>query len=585
VAVIFVLWRQNRKRSTGLGLWVIEFVFQLFAILLTGLRGFIPDFISIIVANFLAIAGTIILYIGLQWYTGQKRLNWPNWLLLAAYTAVQVYYTYVQPDLFARTMNGNAALFLLCLQIALFMFSIPKEKLDRYSRSIGVVFAAYCVIIIARSIFDLMLPPSGDFMQSGIFDTLALLFYQMLFISLTFSLFLMVNRGLVVELADDLEELKQARAALARSEEKYAKAFHNIPNTVIITQVKDGRIIEVNDTFFTMTGFTRAESEGKTTIDLNVWGSTADRNKLVSAISEHGRVSGMETVFRRKNGRLFPAVVSSESLILDGIPCVITVVQDISKRKRAEGKVQELNRSLEARVQSRTAELEASNRELESFAYSVSHDLRTPLRSISGWSFLLKEESGSAINDTGINYIERIIGEVNLMGKLIDDLLDLSRVTRMELQKEPVDLSAAAASITARLASYSPKRKMEFVIQPGIIVNGDRRLLEVALTNLFDNAIKFTGKVKHPRVEFKHIHQDGESHLCISDNGVGFDPEDARNLFGPFQRLHSQADFPGTGIGLATVQRIIQRHGGRIWAEAIKGEGASFNFTLEEVHE
>ena len=583
--VIWFLWRQNRNRSYGLGLWLFEFAFQFTAIVLVALRGLIPDLLSIVIANSLVIAGTIFLYIGLQRYTGIKRVNFPNWILLGIYVTIQVYFTYIQPSLYIRTQNGSIALLLLCLQISALMLFTTREKRKEFSRFIGVVFAAYSVVISARIFIDFIIPPGADFFQSGIFDALALLTYQMLFIALTFGLFLLVNRNLVVELEQDIIELEKTRDALAKSEEKYAKAFHNIPDAITITRASDGSIIEVNDTFYTMTGFTKAESEGKTTIDLNLWGSIADRNKIVSIIIEQGCVDRMETVFRRKNGRLFPAVISCESLVFDGIPCVITVVQDITKRKRAEQKVVVLNRSLEARVKARTAELEASNLELESFAYSVSHDLRTPLRSISGWSYLVKEEAGTSLAKPVTGYLDRIMVEVQLMGKLIDDLLDLSRVTRVELQKEPVDLSAVAGTITARLASCYPQQNIEFIIQPGIVVSGDRRLLEVVLTNLFDNAIKFTSKIEQPRIEFKRVTDSGKDYLSISDNGVGFNPDDAGNLFGPFQRLHSQNEFPGTGVGLATVQRIILRHGGKIWAEAVKGEGASFNFTLEEVYE
>ena len=583
--VIAFLWQQNRRRTFGLGLWMAEFFFQFFAVLLVGLRGLIPDFLSIVVANFLVISGTIFLYVGLQRYLGVRRPNFPNWILLAVYTAIQVYFTYFQPSLFVRTQNGSFALLIVSAQIALLMLFPPKGKNHEYSHFIGAVFAAYCMVIMARITLDFLVPPAGEYFQSGLYDSLALLLYQMLFITLTFGLFLMVNRGLVSELATEIGELESARSALARSEEKYAKAFHNIPDAITITRASDGRIIEVNDTFYTMTGFSKTESEGQTTIDLNLWGNIADRDKIVSIIIEKGCVDRMETVFRRKNGRLFPAVISCESLVFGGVPCLITVVQDITKRKRAEQKVAILNRSLEARVKARTAELEASNLELESFAYSVSHDLRTPLRSISGWSYLIKEEAGNSLVGSVTGYLDRIMDEVSLMGKLIDDLLDLSRVTRVELQKEPVDLSAVAASITARLTAQHSHRSVEFIIQPGLIVSGDRRLLEVALTNLFDNAIKFTGKIEQPRIEFKRITNGEKHYLSISDNGVGFNPDDARNLFGPFQRLHSQSEFPGTGVGLATVQRIILRHGGKIWAESIKGEGASFNFTLEEMHE
>lgn len=225
--------------------------------------------------------------------------------------------------------------------------------------------------------------------------------------------------------------------------------------------------------------------------------------------------------------------------------------------------------------------LQKTQDELQSFSYSVSHDLRAPLRGIDGWSLALLEDYGGMLDQQGKEYIRRVRAETQHMGELIDDLLQLSRITRIGLHTEQVDLSAIAGEIAARLQENEPQRHVEFIIQKGLTANGDAHLLEVALTNLLQNAFKFTGNKPQARIEFGQIEIKSERVFFVRDNGAGFDMTFAKKLFGAFQRMHAASEFPGTGIGLATVQRIVYRHGGRIWAESIVNGGATFFFTLE----
>jgi len=255
---------------------------------------------------------------------------------------------------------------------------------------------------------------------------------------------------------------------------------------------------------------------------------------------------------------------------------------DVNERKLAEESIRRLNLELEERVRSRTAELEAANQELEAFTHSVSHDLRAPLRGIDGWSLALLEDYGQRLDAQGNKYLLRVRSEAQRMGRLIDDLLHLSRVSRAELVHGTVDLTSLAEAIAARLKEANPGRPIEFVVAPNLKCRGDAPLLEVALTNLLDNAVKFTGPRTPARVEFGQTECDGNTAFFVRDNGVGFDMEYAGMLFAPFQRLHKTSEFPGMGIGLATVQRVIHRHGGRIWAEAQVGAGATLYFTLGE---
>ncbi|MBF0302097.1 MAG: hypothetical protein HQK73_03585, partial [Desulfamplus sp.] len=254
--------------------------------------------------------------------------------------------------------------------------------------------------------------------------------------------------------------------------------------------------------------------------------------------------------------------------------------------------LEQLNNELEERVKQRTAQLEASNkelkianRELEAFCYSVSHDLRTPLRGIDGWSFVLAEEFDDVIGETGKQYIEKIRLETERMSELIDDLLNLSRITKTELVITPINISTLTASVVERLKERYSERKVEVAIQPELTAYGDIRMLDIVLTNLIENAFKFTSKTPVPKIEFGKIENlrlesRNRQIFYVKDNGAGFDMAYSAKLFGAFQRLHKISEFSGNGVGLATVDRIIQRHGGRVWAEGVVNQGATFYFSL-----
>jgi signal transduction histidine kinase len=299
---------------------------------------------------------------------------------------------------------------------------------------------------------------------------------------------------------------------------------------------------------------------------------------VICCLAINGTLHGLGTFsVENTNGSL---------LMLQMFICVATLsalvlAAAVTERKTAEAEVRKLISELEKRVQERTAQLEGTNKELEAFCYSVSHDLRAPLRTIRGFSEVLMEQYKPQLDARGQDYLRRTCDAGLQMDKLIEDLLKLSRLSRSDIQRSEVDLSAIVQQIATELARGEPGRTVEFAISPGVAANGDERLLRVVIDNLLRNAWKFTKKQPKARIEFGRENGDSSAYF-IRDNGVGFDMQYAGKLFGVFQRLHSAAEFAGSGVGLAIVQRVINRHGGKVWADAKVNSGATFYFTLPE---
>jgi signal transduction histidine kinase len=250
--------------------------------------------------------------------------------------------------------------------------------------------------------------------------------------------------------------------------------------------------------------------------------------------------------------------------------------------RKAQAALLDSERNLERLVAERTQELQNANRELEAFSYSVSHDLRAPLRGIDGFSCILLENHARELSPEAQGYLKRVRAAAKRMGEVIDDLLQLSKISGRELRRQDVDLSALARAVIASLQQLEPERNVELVLEEGLIAAADPGLVRILLDNLIGNAWKFTAKVATPRIEIGATPEGGGLRYYVRDNGAGFDMAYAQRLFGAFQRLHSESDFEGTGIGLATVQKIVDRHGGYVWANAVVGSGATFSFTLSK---
>ena len=384
----------------------------------------------------------------------------------------------------------------------------------------------------------------------------------------------------IVSVNRDITERKRAEEELAASEVRFRALIENSQEGLTLTDVN-------MKTFYRSQGARKITGNPNAEDDMINFIHSDDaamvKARFAEALKSPGESLPIELRVRHSDGHYVWIEGTLTNLLnLNGVKALVTNYRDVTGRKQAEEKIQQLNAELEQRVAERTRQLIATNRELEAFSYSVSHDLRAPLRGIDGWSLALLEDYGKALDDAARGYIGRVRSEAQRMGVLIDDMLKLSQVTRAEMQRTPVDMTALAATIAARLSQEDPGRQVEFVIAPGMACDADGALLEIALANLMGNAFKFSGKKATARIEVGVLPKGDAPEYFVRDNGAGFDMAHARKLFGAFQRMHRASEFSGTGIGLATVRRIINRHGGTLRAEAAVNEGATFYFTLGE---
>jgi PAS domain S-box-containing protein len=352
------------------------------------------------------------------------------------------------------------------------------------------------------------------------------------------------------------------------------------PDAIVISD-PDGRILLTNAQTEALFGYQREELYGQP-VEILIPDRFRSRHSglregYTAAARTRPMGAGVDLYARRKDGSEFPVQISLSPIWFEDGLSIFSAIRDITLQHEAEQSIRNLN----ARLARQNAELQAVNQELEAFSYSVSHDLRAPLRAIDGFSGILLNEHGDSLDVNAHTLLQRVRRAAQHMGGLIDDLLRLSRVTRTDLQIQDVDLSTLATEVAEAQRLEAPERAVTFSCAPGLVVRGDAKLLRIALENLLGNAWKFTGARSDARIEFGRREENGVSVYFVTDNGAGFDMAYADKLFGAFQRLHDSHEFPGSGIGLATVQRIIHKHGGRIWADAAVDQGASFHFTLQ----
>lgn len=373
-----------------------------------------------------------------------------------------------------------------------------------------------------------------------------------------------------IEFIIDITERKRTDEELRESREMFAAAFRTVQDALIISDIETGLIIDVNQAWISHWGYSREESIGRRSTELGVFTDIADRKRALEIMRKEGRLADFEIRIRTKSGELRDAILYVEQLMLHQKSLMLTIIHDITEHKRAE-----------IALHNRTEELENANRELKSFSYSVSHDLRSPITVIQGFSNILLEDYADKIDEHGRNIINHIITGIDKMSLIIESLLNLGRISRGTIICKRIDLGLIAESVISELKLTEPQRAVQVNIESIIPAHADPKLMTIALTNLIGNAWKYTGKNPDARIDIGFTTEEDTNVYFIRDNGAGFDMKFADKLFQPFQRLHSESEYAGTGVGLAIVQRIIQRHGGRIWAESEIEKGSTFYFTLD----
>ena len=375
----------------------------------------------------------------------------------------------------------------------------------------------------------------------------------------------------------DITERKRAEAAAA-----HLAAIVESSDDAIVGKDLNGIVTSWNQGAEKLFGYPAAEMIGQPVARLIPADRLAEETMILQRIAQGESVRDFETVRVRRDGRLIDVSVTV-SAIKDPAGRIIgasKVARSITERKQAEATIQELNAGLERRVAERTAQLEAANRELEAFSYSVSHDLRAPLRAMDGFSQAVLEDFGARLPDEGRRYLETIRSSAQRMGELIDDLLAFARLSRQDLNRREVDTGLLVRRVLAELGNPWPGRLVQLRLGPLPACVADPALLKQVWVNLLSNALKYTRRREEAEIEIGWARSGGPDVFYVRDNGAGFDPRYAGKLFGVFQRMHRLEDYEGTGVGLAIVQRIVHRHGGRVWAEAQVDRGATFYFTL-----
>ncbi|MEW5939032.1 MAG: PAS domain S-box protein [Chloroflexota bacterium] len=378
----------------------------------------------------------------------------------------------------------------------------------------------------------------------------------------------------------DITERAASEEAVRKSEERFAKAFRASPDAIIISRLSDGQIIEVNDGWEILFGYESAEVLGRASVELNVFGDPQDRRRAIGRMQEQGYLRDFELDIRRKSGEIRRASISAEKIEINNAECLLTILRDVTERKNAEEEIRRLNAELEQRIQLRTSQLEAANKELEAFSYSVSHDLRAPLRAIDGFSRILLEDYASTLESEAQRYLNLVRDNTQQMGLLIEDLLAFARLSRQIPQMQIVAPEKLVRDALAELREEQKGRQVKIEIRDLPACQGDPALLRQAFVNLLANALKFTRRRVVAEIEVGCKAIGGQPVYYVKDNGAGFDMKYADKLFGVFQRLHRAEEYEGTGVGLAIIQRVVHRHGGRVWAEGEVDRGAAFYFTL-----
>jgi len=576
--VINTLRVEDKSHASEIRLWLTFYVMQAAALFLLMLRGLIPDLLSIVVANGLVFAALVFLFDGLGRFFERRQSQTFNWVMVGVFTSIHTYFTYVDPSLAHRNVNASLALVFLSVQVAWLALRRADPKTRPASTWTGLIFVGFVVVGSVRAVVDLMGPRGVDFFASGPFDVSVILIQQMLFIGLTFALFLLVTRGLLVELEQDAVQRAHADEALRRSESLLRCVMDSLPIGIAVNSV-DERVdfAYVNDNFATFYRTTRAALEGPQGFWDAVYEDPEFRKEMQrrvvsdTASGDPRRMHWDDIPISRSGEQT--SYVSAMNVPLPDSGLVISTVWEVTERKRAENE-----------LRARTEDLERSNRDLEQFAYVASHDLQEPLRMVACYTELLRVRYRTKLDADADEFIDFAVEGAVRMQQLLADLLDYARVGYRDTVTTPV---AAQRSVDAAVANLGPQLRehnVELHLGEMPVVMGNETQLMRVFQNMIGNAIKFGPAEGASRVEVSAVRDGSMWRFAVSDNGIGIDESCFEDVFEIFRRLNPRDEYAGTGIGLAVCKRIVETLGGRIWVESSGPSGTKFCFTLRAVN-